>query len=88
MRRLVTTVDRPPNVRDIGFAQSGRRFHDGIEDWLQIKFRAAYDLQNVGRGGLLLECLNCAMIRAILLDITLIDSLLVRPEVRLPHLPD
>ena len=45
---------RPDNARHVGLAQSGRGLDQRIEHPLQIKGRAADDLEHVGSGGLLL----------------------------------
>ena len=45
----------PEYEREVGLAQALRGFHERVEHDLQIKCRAAYDLEHVGGGGLLLQ---------------------------------
>jgi hypothetical protein len=40
------------------FAEARRRFHDGIEDGLQLRRRAANDVENVAGRGLVFERLS------------------------------
>src|SRR3984893_2180182 len=47
----------PCNRGLIGVAKPGSRFYKGVEHGLQIEGRAAYHLEHVGSGGLLLTCL-------------------------------
>jgi hypothetical protein len=47
----------PSNRGPIGVAKPGSRFYKGVEHGLQIEGRAAYHLEHVGSGGLLLTCL-------------------------------
>src|SRR5262245_36524323 len=49
----IDVADRQKNKGILGFAESGCRFYQRVENLLQIKRRAANDLEHVGGCGLL-----------------------------------
>ena len=59
----VDVAGRQKNIGILGFAESGCRVDQRVENPLQIKRRAANDLEHVGGGGLLLQRVREQLLR-------------------------
>src|SRR5262245_13553095 len=65
---IKSSDSRAKNLSTIGLTQSGRRLHQRVEYRLQIEGRAAYNLEHVGGGGLLLQRFAQLVEQACVLD--------------------